>query len=148
MLTGYVGPDQTSQVLREVAEHVRENYPPQQPFEVRESESALSDFARVYTVNGREGVNVRRFLQGVRGNIMSVLGNNRRTKVKLILICYMEKPSILGEIIIRPSNFSSNIEVNLDGTDEDELYITMTERIIENMAKLRVAGGDSIVLLD
>ena len=29
-LTGYVGPDQMSQVLREVAEHVRENYPPQQ----------------------------------------------------------------------------------------------------------------------
>ena len=63
----------------------------------------------------------------------------------------MEKPSILGEIIIRPSNFSSNIEVNLDGTDEDDLYITMTERIIENMANLQqveVAGGDSIVLLD
>ena len=140
-LTGYVGPDQTSQVLREVAEHVRKNYPPQQTFKVRESESALSDFARVYTVNGREGVGVRSFLQRVRGNITSILGNNRRTKVKLILICYMEKPSILGEIVIRPSNFSSNIEVNLDGTDEDELYITMTERIIENMAAMQQVEG-------
>ena len=140
-LTGYVEPDQTSQVLREVAEHVRENYPPQQTFEVRESESALSDFARVYTVNGREGVGVRSFLQRVRGNITSILGNNRRTKVKLILICYMEKPSILSEIVIRPSNFSSNIEVNLDGTDEDELYITMTERIIENMAAMQQVEG-------
>ena len=140
-LTGYVGPDQTSQVLREVAEHVRENYPPQQPFEVRESESALSEFARVYTVNGREGIDVRPFLQSVRRNITSVLRTNRRTKVKLILICNMEKPSILGEIIIRPSNFSSNIEVNLDGTDEDELYITMTERIIENMAAMQQVEG-------
>ena len=139
-LTGYVGPDQTSQVLREVAEHVRENYPPQQPFEVRESESALSDFVRVYTVNGRDGTDVRSFLQGTRGNITSVLRNNRRTKVKLILKCYMEKPSILGEII-RPSDFHSNIEVNLDGTDEDEFYITMTERIIENMATLQQAEG-------
>ena len=140
-LTGYVGPDQTSQVLREVAEHVRENYPPQQTFGVRESESALSDFARVYTVNGREGIDVRSFFQRVRGNITSILRNNRRTKVKLILICYMEKPSILGEIIIRPSNFSSNIEVNLNGTDDDELYITMTERIIENMANLQQVEG-------
>ena len=140
-LTGYVGPGQTSQVLREVAEHVRENYPPQQPFEVRKGESALSDFARVYTINGREGVYVRSFLQGVRRNITSVLRNNRRTKVKLILICYMEKPSILGEIIIRPSDFHSNIEVNLDGTDEDELYITMTERIIENMAAMQQVEG-------
>ena len=140
-LTGYVGPDQTSQVLREVAEHVRENYPPQQTFEVRESESALSEFARVYTVNGREGIDVRPFLQSVRGNIMSVLRNNRRTKVKLILICNMEKPSILSEIIIRPSNFSSNIEVSLNGTHEDELYITMTERIIENMAAMQQVEG-------
>ena len=140
-LTGYVGPDQTSQVLREVAEHVRENYPPQQTFEVRESESALRDFARVYTVNGREGIDVRPFLQSVRRNITSVLRNNRRTKVKLILICNMEKPSILGEIIIRPSNFSSNIEVNLNGTNEDELCITMTERIIENIANLQQVEG-------
>ena len=141
MVTGYVGPDQTSQVLREVVEHVRENYPPQQTFEVRESESALSEFARVYTVNGREGIDVRPFLQGVRRNITRVLRNNRRTKVKLILICNMEKPSILGETIIEPSNFSSNIEVNLDGTDEDELYITMIERIIENMASLQQVEG-------
>ena len=141
MVTGYVGPDQTSQVLREVAEHVRENYPPQQTFEVRESESALNEFARVYTVNGREGIDVRPFLRGVRENITSVLRNNRRTKVKLILICYMEKPSILGETIIRPSNFSSDIEVNLDGTNENDLYVTMTERAIENMATQQQVEG-------
>ena len=140
-LTGYVGPDQTSQVLREVAEHVRENYPPQQTFEVRESESALSEFARVYTVNGREGIDVRPFLQSVRENITSVLRNNRRTKVKLILICNMERPSILGETIIRPSNFSFDIEVNLDGTNEDDLYVTMTERTMENMAALQQVEG-------
>ena len=60
-LTGYVGPDQTSRVLREVAEHVRENYPSQQPFEFRESASALNNFARVHTINGREGIDVQPF---------------------------------------------------------------------------------------
>ena len=140
-LTGYVGPDQTSQVLREVAEHVRENYPPQQPFEVRESASALNDFARVYTINGREGIDVRPFFQRVRGTIRSILRNNRGTKVKLILICNMERPSTLGEIIIAPSNFSSEIEVNLDGTDEDDLFIRMTERAMENMDRLLQVEG-------
>ena len=53
----------------------------------------------------------------------------------------MERPSILGEIIIRPSNFSSNIEVNLDGTNEDDLYVTMTERKMENMAALQQVEG-------
>ena len=140
-LTGYVGPDQTSQVLREVAEHVRENYPRQQPFEVRESASALRNFARVHTINGREGIDVRPFFQSVRGTITRILRNNRRTKVKLVLICYMERTSILGETIIEPSNFSSEIEVNLDGTDEDDLFVRMTERAMENMAAQQQVEG-------
>ena len=150
-LTGYVGPDQTSRVLREVAEHVRENYPPQQPFEVREGASTLRNFARVYTINGREGTDVRSFFLNVRESITRILRNNRRTKVKLVLICNMEKPSTLGEIIIAPSNFSSEIEVNLDGTDEDDLFVRMTERAIENMASQQQSegsGGDYIVSLD
>ena len=140
-LTGYVGPDQTPQVLREVAEHVRENYPPQQPFEVRESASALNNFARVHTINGREGIDVRPFFQSIRGSIRRILRNNRRTKVKLVLICYMERTSTLGETIIVPSNFSSEIEVNLDGTDEDDLFVRMTERAMENMASQQQVEG-------
>ena len=142
MVTGYVGPDQTSQVLREVAEHVRENYPPQQPFEVIESASSLSNFARMYTINGREGIYVQPFFQSVRGIINSVLRNNRGTKVKLVLICNMEKLSTLGEIIIKPSNFSSEIENNFGEEDEDELFIKMTMRAMENMAsQLQVEGS-------
>ena len=140
-LTGYVGPDQTSQVLREVAEHVRENYPPQQPFEVIESASALRNFTRVYTINGREGIDVQPFFQSVRGNITRILRDNRRTKVKLVLICYMQKPSILSQTIIRAANFSSEIEVNLDGMDEDDLYNRMIEKVMENMARLQQVEG-------
>ena len=87
------------------------------------------------------GTDARSFLGSARENITSGLRNNRRTKVKLTLKCYMEKPSILGEIIIQPFAFHSTIEVNLDGTDEEDLYITMTEKVIEKMAKLEQASG-------
>ena len=53
----------------------------------------------------------------------------------------MEKSSILGEIIIRPFAFHSKNYNNLDGTDEEELYITMTEEIIERMVALQQANG-------
>ena len=53
----------------------------------------------------------------------------------------MEKPSTLGEIIIAPSNFSSEIENNFDGADEDELFITMTMRAMENMASQQQVEG-------
>ena len=138
-LTSYVGPEQTSQVLREVVEHVRENYPPWRPIKVREGDSALRNFARVYTIDGMERTDARSFFTSVRENITSVLRNNRRTKVKIILKCYMIKPSILGETTIQPFAFHSAIEVNLDGTDEEELYITMTETILEKMDRLQHA---------
>ena len=44
-------------------------------------------------------------------------------------------------MVIQPFAFHSNIEVNLDGTDEEELYITMVEKIIEKMATLQQANG-------
>ena len=53
----------------------------------------------------------------------------------------MEKTSILRESIIRPADFHSDIEVNLDGTDEDDLYVTMVERVLENMYEFQRREG-------
>ena len=53
----------------------------------------------------------------------------------------MERPSNLRETVIRPADFHSNIEVNLDGTDEREIYDTMAERIIEKMATFQSEGS-------
>ena len=100
-------------------------------FEVREGNSALRNFAKVYTINGIEGYDALSFLQNARENITNVLRNNRRTKVKLIFKCYIE---FLRTNEIKPADFNSNIEVNLDGTDKKELYDTMVERVLENLA--------------
>ena len=141
LLINRVRPDQRLQALAEIVDHVRTNYPPRQSFEVRESNSALRNFSRVYTIEGIEGYDARSFLQNTRQNITSVLRNNRRTKVKLIFKCNMERPSNLGETVIAPTDFHSNIEVNLDGTNEEELYDTMVERIIEKMATFQSVGS-------
>ena len=149
-LTGRVEPEQIPQVLNEITESIRTNYPPRQSFEVRESNSALRNFARVYTVDGIEGIDVRTFLARVRENITRVLRNNRRMKVKLIFKCYMQRPSNLGETVIKPAAFHSDIHINLEGSDEDDIYIIMTERILEKKwlpSNLWVVGGDYIVLL-
>ena len=44
---------------------------------------------------------------------------------------------------IKPYAFHSRIEVNLDGTDEKELYDTMVERILENLAKFFIETNDT-----
>ena len=139
-LTGHVRPEQTSQVLAEIVEHVRTNYPPRKSFEVGESDSALEKITRVYTIEGVEGYDARRFLQDSRQNETSVLRYNRKSKIELILKCYMERQTSNGTII-RLAAFHSYIEVTLDGTDEKELYDTMVERMIENMATFQSRGS-------
>ena len=100
-------------------------------FEVRESNSALRNFAKVYNIDGKLGFDPQSFLEGAKQNITSVLRNNRRTKVILIFKCYMQR---LKTNEIKPADFHSGIEVNLDGTDEKELYDMMVERILEKIA--------------
>ena len=81
------------------------------------------------------------FLQGVIQNIMSVLRDNRRTRVKLILKCIMERGNTPEEMVIKTADFHSDIEINLDGMDEKDLYDTMVERILENMAAFQNEGS-------
>ena len=76
-----------------------------------------------------------------------VLRNNRRTRVKLIFKCYIH---FLRTDEIKLYAFHTYIEVNLDGTDEKELYDTMMERVLENLAKffLKLVMLDFIALLN
>ena len=53
----------------------------------------------------------------------------------------MERPSNLGETIIKPADFHSDIHINLEGTDEDDIYIIMTERMLEKMATFQSLGS-------
>ena len=134
-------PKSVSPRLKKLQEEIKSIYEQIKLFEVRESNSALRNFARVYTFNGIHEYDARTFLLYARRNITRILRNKRRTKVKLILKCLMEKGIIPEEIIIKPADFHSDIEVNLDGTDEDDLYVMMTERILEKLATFQSMGS-------
>ena len=101
-----------------------------------ESDSALREFTRVYTIKCVEGYDARRFVQDAR-QASSVLRNNRKTKVKLILKSNMERQTN-SAAVIQTSAFHSGIEINLD---EKELYDIMVERIIEKMATFQSIGS-------
>ena len=53
---------------------------------------------------------------------------------------------------IKPANFHSCIEVNLEGTNEEDLYNTMVDIVLENIAKYMIMGSDvrfhSIIVLE
>ena len=118
-------------------------------FEVKESNSVLRNFARVYTIDGKFEFDPQSFLDGARENMIKVLPDNRNTKVKLILKCYMDFPTTNE---IKPANIHSCIEVNLDGTNEEDLYDTMVDIVLESIAKYMAMTWevmlDFIVLLN
>ena len=108
------------------------------------TQSALNEFANVYTINGNEVYDGRTFLNEARDSITRVLRGNKSTKVKLIFKCNMqrEEENEDGEqIVIKPFAFHSEKEINLEGTNENELYDVMIDRIEEEMQKVEQAEG-------
>ena len=127
--------------LKKLREEIDNIYEQVKTFKVKESNSALRNFAKVYTIDGKLGFDPQSLLDGASENMIKVLRDNRNTKVKLIFKCYME---FLTTNEIKPADFHASIEVNLDGTDEKELYDTMVERILEKIAKFLATKSDVI----
>ena len=104
------------------------------------SESALKAFARVYTIEGISGYDGETFVNEARDSITKILRGNKGTKIKLVFKCIMEKEKD-GEIIRKPFGFHSNMEINLEETNENELYDVMIDTIEEKIQKLENAEG-------
>ena len=107
------------------------------------SQSALNEFANVYNINGNEVYDGKTFLNEARDSITRVLRGNKSTKVKLIFNCKMQREETNedGEtiIVIKSFAFHSEKEANLEGTDENELYDVMIDRIEEEIQKVERA---------
>ena len=147
--TSYRSASELQMKLNKLRKEIDDIYERMKIFEVKESNSALKNFARVDTIDGKLRFDPQSFLDGARENMIRVLRDNRNTKVKLILKCYLDFPTTNE---IKPANFHSCIAVNLDGTNEEDLYDTMVDRVLENIAKYMAMGIDvrfhSIILLE
>ena len=135
-------PKTVSPNLRKLKKKIDDIYKRKRIFEVIESDSALRNFANVYTIDGKDGFDPQSFMDGARENMTGLLRNNRNTKVKLILKCYMISER---DNLIKDFPFHSEIEINVEGTDENEIYTTMTDTILERIANLinGSSGGGS-----
>ena len=135
-------PKSVSPNLRKLKEKIDDIYKRKRIFELKESDSALRNFANVYTIDGKDGFDSKSFMDGARENITGLLRNKRNIKVKLILKCYMISER---DNLIKDFSFHSEIEINMEGTNENEIYTTMTDTILERIANLinGSSGGGS-----
>ena len=135
-------PKSVSPNLRKLKEKIDDIYKRKRIFEVIESDSALRNFTNAYTIDGKDGFDPQSFIDGARENITGLLRNKRNIKVKLILKCYMISER---DNLIKDFPFHSEIEINVEGTNENEIYTTMTDTILERIASLinGSSGGGS-----
>ena len=135
-------PKSVSPNLRKLKKKIDDIYKRKRIFEVVESDSALRNFANVYTIDGKDGFDPQSFMVGAHENMIRLLRNKRNTKVKLILKCYMISER---DNLIKDFPFHSEIEINVEGTSENEIYTTMTDTILERIANLinGSSGGGS-----
>ena len=101
-------------------------------FVPRKTLSALKQFANVYTIGRDEdhtifrGYDVITFLRTAGITFVPILKKNKGIKVKLDFHCNMSKYVLGFGEAVAPFQFHSDIELNLEATDEDELYDKMT----------------------
>jgi hypothetical protein len=129
--------------FHEVLNKLKSYYKKADVFEFEETKSALRKFTTQYTIHGKDGYDPLTFLKIVEPEVTKLLTDNRGTKVKVILQCMMEKNDLQsGEVVLHAAAFHSDTDVNLEATDVNELYSTMSEVVLERLAKFQRLGSN------
>ena len=131
--------------LKNLKEKINVLFEKEKEFKVREGSSALNNFVREKIIEGKPGYDPQRFFEAVKNIVLTILKENKTIKVKMILDCTMKKTDLkTGKIIEVDSVFHSEIEINLEGTDEEKLFEKMVGRIGEVLANFQRNGSNWI----
>ena len=115
----------------------------EEKFEVRDGQSALSQFTREKIIDGKPGYDPKTFFQKTRNMLIKFFKENKNTKMKMILICQMQKTDLTtGDTIEVEADFHSDIEINIAEKDKNKLLDKMIARIEEVLTNFQQSGSN------
>ena len=115
----------------------------EEKFEVRDGQSALRQFTREKIIEGKPGYDPKTFFKKTRNMLIKFFQENQNTKMKMILICQMQKTDLTtGETIEIEADFHSDIEINIAEKDDKKLLDKMIARIEEVLANFQQSGSN------
>ena len=115
----------------------------EEKFEVRDGQSALSQFTREKIIDGKPGYDPKTFFQKTRNILIKFFQENQNTKMKMILICQMQKTDLsTGDTVEIEADFHSDIEINIAEKDDKKLLDKMIARIEEVLANFQQSGSN------
>ena len=116
---------------------------------IKHEKSALSNYAEKYVIDGKPGLTPLQYFAEKVARIKDFLRNHRNIKVRMILICEMERQIIekskgKSKIIFEHDKayFQSETHINLEKTDVKVILSRMLREIMEKLADyLRNGSG-------
>ena len=115
----------------------------EEKFKVRDGQSALSQFTREKIIDGKPGYDPKTFFQKTRNILIKFFQENQNTKMKMILICQMQKTDLTtGDTVEIEADFHSDIEINIAEKDKNKLLDKMITRIEEVLARFQQSGSN------
>ena len=115
----------------------------EEKFVVRDGQSALSQFTREKIIDGKPGYDPKTFFQKTRNILIKFFKENKNTKMKMILICQMQKTDLTtGDTVEVEADFHSDIEINIAEKDKNKLLDKMIARIEEVLANFQQSGSN------
>ena len=113
---------------------------------ITETATALSGFARQFRIESEGNFDESEFMQFVKPDVLRLMRENRQTRIRLILNCYMTRTDLTnGNIITAYPYFHSQTIENHEGTNESEIIDSMIETIKERFQNFTNRGSNWVL---
>ena len=110
---------------------------------ITETASALRGFARQFRIEGIPRHGPREFMQMAKRDILKLMREYRRRRVRMILNCEMTRKELFSESTqILNTFFHSETVENLEGTDESVIYDRSIQTIEERIQNFNQRGSN------
>ena len=114
---------------------------------IKHEKSALSNFAEKYVIDGKPGLRVLQYFAKIVTQLKEFLRNHKNIKVRMILICEMERKFIVksngkSKISFEQNNayFHSQTHINLEKSDVKVILSQMLREIMGNLINYQTKG--------
>ena len=113
---------------------------------IKHEKSALKNFAEKYVIDGKPKITPFKFFAEKATQIKEFLRNHRNIKVRMILVCTMEKlEDVKGSRKIETSEikvyFNTETYINLQSTDVNVILSKMIKQILEKISIFQKNGS-------
>ena len=133
-------PKDTPDYLRKALERAMKEY----DNGIKHEKSALENFAEKYVIDGKPGLTPFKYFAVKATQIKEFLRNHRNIKVRMIMVCIMEKQisEKLNKFIIESkSYFNTETYINLESTDVKVSLSQMIKEILEKISIYQMNGS-------